>query len=167
MHSEDSGGGSSGSSSAISTGGIQEYSRQIGLQYQKVLDESVRKLGIRWTVTSIIALAYLIRVYAHGGFYIVTYALGIYILNLLIGFLSPQIDPEMEMDQDDQPSLPLSGSDEFKPFIRRLPEFKFWYFLSLVYIIIIIVGMHLPKQLQLDSFAQCFPFWMCQCMFQS
>ena len=23
--------------------------------------------------------------------------------------------------------LPTKGSDEFKPFIRRLPEFKFWY----------------------------------------
>ena len=27
---------------------------------------------------------------------------------------------------DDGPQLPTSRSDEFKPFIRRLPEFKFW-----------------------------------------
>ncbi|KAK8476501.1 hypothetical protein V6N11_061679 [Hibiscus sabdariffa] len=27
----------------------------------------------------------------------------------------------------DGPVLPTKGSDEFKPFIRRLPEFKFWY----------------------------------------
>ncbi|KAG0458264.1 hypothetical protein HPP92_023421 [Vanilla planifolia] len=26
--------------------------------------------------------------------------------------------------------LPTRGSDEFKPFIRRLPEFKFWYSIS-------------------------------------
>jgi len=43
-------------------------------------------------------------------------------LNLLIGFLSPQADPEMEGQ-----ALPTKRSDEFKPFIRRLPEFKFWY----------------------------------------
>lgn len=30
------------------------------------------------------------------GWYIVTYALGIYILNLLIAFLSPKIDPALE-----------------------------------------------------------------------
>jgi hypothetical protein len=44
----------------------------------------------------------------------------IYLLNLLIGFLSPQADPETE-----GPALPTKGNDEFKPFIRRLPEFKF------------------------------------------
>lgn len=55
------------------------------------------------------------------GFYIVSYALGIYNLNLLLGFLTPQIDPEME-----GPTLPDKGSDEFRPFVRRLPEFKFW-----------------------------------------
>ena len=26
----------------------------------------------------------------------------------------------------DGPSLPTSVNQEFKPFIRRLPEFKFW-----------------------------------------
>ena len=55
------------------------------------------------------------------GFYIVSYALGIYNLNLLLGFLTPQIDPEME-----GPTLPDKGSDEIRPFVRRLPEFKFW-----------------------------------------
>ena len=46
-------------------------------------------------------------------------------LNLLIGFLSPQSDPET-----DGPTLPTSKDDEFRPFIRRLPEFKFWYSLT-------------------------------------
>jgi hypothetical protein len=25
--------------------------------------------------------------------------------------------------------LPSGDKDEFKPFVRRLPEYKFWYFL--------------------------------------
>ncbi|KAH9663716.1 protein RER1C [Citrus sinensis] len=33
------------------------------------------------------------------------------------------IDPEYS----DGPTLPTRGSDEFRPFVRRLPEFKFWY----------------------------------------
>lgn len=62
------------------------------------------------------------------GWYIITYALGIYYLNLLIAFLTPKIDPMMADDFDeDGPSLPTSTSDEFRPFIRRLAEFKFWY----------------------------------------
>ena len=58
----------------------------------------------------------------HRGFYIVTYGIGIFNLNLIIGFLSPQVDPET-----DGPSLPTKSDEEFKPFVRRLPEFKFWY----------------------------------------
>lgn len=89
------------------------------LQY--FLDKSTPFYGYRWLGTCVAALIYVIRVYYIRGFYIVTYGLGIYLLNLLIGFLSPQVDPESE-----GPSLPMKGSDEFKPFIRRLPEFKFW-----------------------------------------
>jgi hypothetical protein len=62
-----------------------------------------------------------VRVAYLKGFYIVTYGLGIYLLNRLIGFLSPMVDPEME-----GPGLPTSADQEFKPFVRRLPEFKFW-----------------------------------------
>ncbi|CAK5085296.1 unnamed protein product [Meloidogyne enterolobii] len=33
----------------------------------------------------------------------------------------------MEFDEDDEgPVLPKSNSEEFRPFMRRLPEFKFW-----------------------------------------
>lgn len=58
---------------------------------------------------------------AAAGFYIVTYALGIFNLNMLLGFLTPQVDPELE-----GPTLPSKKEDEFRPFVRRLPEFKFW-----------------------------------------
>merc|ERR1712188_181213 len=68
-----------------------------------------------------VLFSYFVRVWLLRGFYIVTYALGIYNLNLLIGFLSPQIDPETE-----GPQLPTKSDQEFKPFVRRLPEFKFW-----------------------------------------
>jgi hypothetical protein len=70
-------------------------------------------------------MIYVLRVYYVQGFYVVSYGLGIYILNLLIGFLSPKFDPELEV-LDGGASLPTKGSDEFKPFIRRLPEFRFW-----------------------------------------
>ncbi|CAN4079711.1 unnamed protein product [Withania somnifera] len=64
--------------------------------------------------------------YLVEGFYFISYALGIYILNLLIGFLSPQVDPEFQ-DLSHGPTLPTRETDEFRPFVRRLPEFKFWY----------------------------------------
>lgn len=59
------------------------------------------------------------------------YALGIYLLNLFLAFLTPKFDPSLEMDtkeneMEEGPSLPTKADEEFKPFIRRLPEFKFW-----------------------------------------
>ncbi|XP_074286177.1 protein RER1A-like [Silene latifolia] len=94
--------------------------------YQYYLDKTTPHAVPRWAGTLLLALIYAIRVYFVQGFYIITYALGIYILNLLIGFLSPLVDPELESSSDGA-VLPTKGSDEFKPFIRRLPEFKFWH----------------------------------------
>lgn len=48
-------------------------------------------------------------------------------LNLLIGFLSPKIDPDIDSSDDGVSMLPTKSDDEYRPFIRRLPEFKFWY----------------------------------------
>ncbi|WCJ40156.1 Rer1 family protein [Euphorbia peplus] len=93
--------------------------------YQYYLDKSTPHANYRWIGTLAIIAIYCLRVYSIQGFYIVSYGLGIYLLNLLIGFLSPLVDPES--DPSDGALLPTKGSDEFKPFIRRLPEFKFWY----------------------------------------
>ncbi|KAG6605072.1 Protein RER1A, partial [Cucurbita argyrosperma subsp. sororia] len=94
--------------------------------YSKILEVLILNGRYRrWIGTLFVVAIYALRVFYIQGFYIVSYGLGIYILNLLIGFLSPLVDPEMEVS--DGPLLPTKGSDEFKPFIRRLPEFKFWY----------------------------------------
>lgn len=66
---------------------------KFGRLYQNLLDTVTPHLIFRWVATCIIFLLYVLRVYYLAGFYIISYALGIYLLNLLIGFLSPQIDP--------------------------------------------------------------------------
>eukprot|EP00245_Coleochaete_scutata_P009580 TRINITY_DN3183_c0_g1_i1.p1 TRINITY_DN3183_c0_g1~~TRINITY_DN3183_c0_g1_i1.p1 ORF type:complete len:205 (-),score=40.99 TRINITY_DN3183_c0_g1_i1:336-923(-) len=99
-----------------------KWKEDVNRRFQYYLDKSTPHALARWLGTCVAGLIYVLRVYYVQGFYIVTYGLGIYILNLLIGFLSPQVDPESE-----GPTLPTKGADEFKPFIRRLPEFKFWY----------------------------------------
>lgn len=64
----------------------------------------------------------------------VAYSLGIYLLNLFLAFISPKFDPSLETDTDmedglpnGESSLPTKNDQEFKPFVRRLPEFKFWH----------------------------------------
>ena len=98
---------------------LQKVARQ---RFQILLDKSTPHIAGRWVFFAVIALIYGLRVYYIKGFYIVTYGLGIFNLNLMIGFLSPQVDPETE-----GPQLPTKSDEEFKPFVRRLPEFKFWY----------------------------------------
>lgn len=63
--------------------------------------------------------------------------LAIYLLNLLLAFLQPKFDPSLQDDlladeieegaTDDGPALPSQRDDEFRPFVRRLPEWQFWY----------------------------------------
>lgn len=63
----------------------------------------------------------------------VCYTLGIYLLNIFLAFLQPKIDPSLTQDEGledgstNEPTLPTKESEEFRPFIRRLPEFKFWH----------------------------------------
>ena len=64
----------------------------------------------------------------------VAYSLGIYLLNLFLAFISPKFDPSLEQDADmedgmpaGESSLPTKSDQEFRPFVRRLPEFKFWH----------------------------------------
>jgi len=66
------------------------------------------------------------------GLWTVAYTLGIYLLNLFLAFLQPKFDPSLTQDEgledgDVGSSLPTKQDDEFRPFIRRLPEFKFWH----------------------------------------
>lgn len=106
-----------------------QFSHGMWQWYQHLLDKSTPLVLYRWIFLSVIALMYALRVYILQGFYITTYGLGIYILQLLIAFLSPQVDPEIQ-ELNDGPTLPTRGSEEFRPFVRRLPEFKFWHSLT-------------------------------------
>lgn len=99
----------------------------ISVKYQCALDAWTPFTLSRWAAFVILLLIYLIRVFYLKGWYIITYALGIYHLSLFIAFLSPKIDPAAHENYDEGPELPTTVHEEFRPFIRRLPEFKFWY----------------------------------------
>ncbi|KAH6781066.1 Rer1 family protein [Perilla frutescens var. hirtella] len=112
-----------------STSSVMQLSHEVWRRYQHLLDKSTPLVMYRWIFLAAIASVYALRVYVVEGFYIITYGLGIYILQLLIAFLSPQVDPEIQ-GITDGPALPTRGSEEFRPFVRRLPEFKFWHSLA-------------------------------------
>eukprot|EP00756_Hemistasia_phaeocysticola_P043748 Hpha_TRINITY_DN17321_c0_g1::TRINITY_DN17321_c0_g1_i1::g.137909::m.137909 len=104
-------------------------------QKQLFLDKSVPFVTARYVALLLLAVLYAWRVYAIQGFYVVTYGLGLELLRLAVRFVSPLEDPE-EQDDDEGESLPThSSGEDFKPFIRKMPEFKVWYVASRAFLV--------------------------------
>uniref|UniRef100_A0A0N5AKB5 Protein RER1 n=1 Tax=Syphacia muris TaxID=451379 RepID=A0A0N5AKB5_9BILA len=104
------------------------FCNTIAMKYQYYLDSLTPYGSIRWGIAIALIILFFWRIIDVQGYYIVAYAVGIYYLNLFLAFLTPQIDPALNFDDEDEegPVLPSKGNDEFRPFMRRLPEFKFW-----------------------------------------
>ena len=64
-------------------------------KFQRILDGLVPQVFLRWVIAAVFLALYVLRVVWVGGFYIISYGVGIFILNLLIQFLSPQTSPEV------------------------------------------------------------------------
>lgn len=111
---------------------VSVHTSMLQRKYQALLDQSTPFVTYRWVGTTVGLLLFFARVFIAQGWYIVAYALGIYLLNLFLAFLSPKFDPsneaiDNEMEDGAVGSLPTKQDEEFRPFIRRLPEFKFWH----------------------------------------
>ncbi len=62
-----------------------------GRKWQYLMDKITPHSSVRWVAFAALFSLYVLRVYFLDGWYIVTYGLGIFMLNQLIGFLSPQV----------------------------------------------------------------------------
>ncbi|KAG2381424.1 hypothetical protein C9374_006413 [Naegleria lovaniensis] len=135
--------------------------RTYSMKYQAFLDRLNGKVALRWTVLGVLFSLFLFRVLYFHGWYIVTYGFGIYVINLFIAFITPKFRPqETEEEDDEENSLnatlpntsvgrnfsaggmfgqPKVDPDDVKPFVRRLPEFKFWYSLTKAIIICLLL----------------------------
>ncbi|OBZ69934.1 Protein rer1 [Grifola frondosa] len=103
-------------------------------QYQQWLDRVTPFVLYRWLGTAGVLALFVLRILFAQGWYIDAHA--IYLLNLLLAFLQPKFDPSLEQDfladeieeggEDSTSPLPSQRDDEFRPFVRRLPEWQFW-----------------------------------------
>lgn len=113
---------------------VVETFRKVRVTVQKLLDESVPYTVYRWAAFGTVLFMFLVRILLVQGWYIICYALSIYLLNLFLAFLTPKFDPSLEQELQAMELeegglgniLPTAQDEEFRPFIRRLPEFKFW-----------------------------------------
>ncbi len=105
---------------------ISKFYSSYSSRSQRILDKITPFHSSRWIVNTILTIYFMYRVVTLQGFYIIAYILGIFLLNQFILFLTPVVIEDLE-DEEDEPHLPTKSDEEFRPFMRRLPEFKFWY----------------------------------------
>lgn len=114
-----------------STSQFDVYRHRAEVSYRKFLDYITPHILARWIGAYVIIIIFMARILVVEGWYIVCYAWAIFLLNMFLKFLTPKFDPSIEQDiQNDSVEAGTGKMDEndeeFKPFIRRLPEFRFW-----------------------------------------
>lgn len=112
--------------SASSDNFVKRLYRSYCFHSQRILDKLTPYHLLRWIINIALLVFFMYRVVSLQGFYIIAYILGIFLLNQFILFLTPVMVDDLE-DLEDEPQLPTKSDEEFRPFMRRLPEFKFWY----------------------------------------
>ena len=118
--------GSSGGNSG-GEGLLGRLYARFSFRLQCILDKITPHHVFRWLFNAVLFVFFMYRVVSLQGFYIVAYVMGIFLLNQFILFLTPVMVDDLEYEDDEEPQLPTKSDEEFRPFMRRLPEFKFWY----------------------------------------
>lgn len=92
------------------------------------MDKLVLKRRERWIFAVSLLLCYYLRIVFIRSHYLFTYGLSLNLLYLLIKFLTPLNDeiPDIFDEIDVDFEIPKNIDNEFKPFIRRLPEYDLW-----------------------------------------
>eukprot|EP00914_Ancora_sagittata_P016973 GHVO01033543.1.p2 GENE.GHVO01033543.1~~GHVO01033543.1.p2 ORF type:complete len:201 (+),score=13.93 GHVO01033543.1:718-1320(+) len=90
--------------------------------FTSLFDRTIPYWKLRWLVLLMMLGLFTFRVYQVQGYFVVAYMLAIYVLNCMVGFVTP----EKAVDGDSL-VLPVSDStEEYRPFPRALPEFVCW-----------------------------------------
>lgn len=74
---------------------------QIWIIYRKKIDKYIFFIKTRWIITSLLLLTYIYRLAVYGGFYVVSYIMGLYLLHLSVQFFTPLGLPDIEDEIED------------------------------------------------------------------
>ena len=104
---------------------VKSY-KQAMKHYQFYMDKITPLVKERWIGLGVMLILFVLRIVMSKGWYVVCYALSIYLLSQFLAFLTPKFDMTLQQDEDNKELEAGERASEFRPFIRRLPEFKFW-----------------------------------------
>lgn len=97
---------------------------------QILMDKLSPCLKLRWAITGIIVAIYIIRIAIVRKYAVITYFSGIYLLHNFILFATPNDDsiPDPFSDNYTGEITHPTIDNDFKPYVRKLPEYSFWLF---------------------------------------
>ena len=95
---------------------------ELAMQMETLILKTKPYTLYRWLAWGALAIIFLLRLSIGHRFYTIGYIAGIYCLNCLVLFVSPKLDPELY----GRDVLPTATDDDYRPFVRKLPEFVFW-----------------------------------------
>ena len=111
--------------------GLTKYWFELQRLYQFYLDKVTPHAKERWIAFFILQVMFFVRIIYWQGWYAVCYSFYIFSLNQFLAFLTPKFDISLQQEEANERleagGAPDEQSEEFRPFIRRLPEFKFWF----------------------------------------
>ncbi|AWU74258.1 hypothetical protein CAS74_004231 [Pichia kudriavzevii] len=115
----------------VETSQFDVYRHKFDVMSRQFLDYITPHIILRWIAAYILVMIFMSRIVWVEGWYIVCYTWAIFLLNMFLKFLTPKFDPSIEQDIQNESveegtSKMDENDEEFRPFIRRLPEFRFW-----------------------------------------
>jgi len=114
---------------------IEKVVNKLWMQYRNKIDRYTIYVRERWIFTISMMILYVIRVLLSGGFYVISYVLGLYVLHAFVRFVTPLGLPDVEEDEEEKigEELPIfaQAPGDSKPLIRSVSEFKFWQGITL------------------------------------
>ncbi|CAA6673239.1 unnamed protein product [Spirodela intermedia] len=110
--------GSSGKGDGAAPTALAKWGSDVSRVFQYYLDRSTPHTPGRWLGTLAIAMVYTLRSTCY---------------RLLHRYLRSRDLPYQPANR--RAFVTYRGSDEFKPFMRRLPEFKFWYAITKAFLV--------------------------------
>lgn len=99
---------------------------------QLMTDKLSPRPTLRWGLTGTLVLLYICRITRIKSHAVVTYCAAVYLLHAFILFATPKdqnIPDPFDTANDDEYN-PSNIDNDFRPYVRRLPEYSFWVFVT-------------------------------------
>ncbi|CAD8175038.1 unnamed protein product [Paramecium pentaurelia] len=95
------------------------------MKYRRIIDKWIMHPGKRWSLCALLLFFYFSRLVETQSYFVVSYMLGIQIIQSLLRYFTPLGLPDIE-DEDEDVNIQLPQHTDDRPLIRSMPEIQLW-----------------------------------------